>query len=96
MVRTTNSSFRATILAVASAFAGLLCNASAQMETASVRGSVTDSSGALIANATVRLIDSDRGPTSQVTTGNDGFYRLSSVRPGRYQMEVEKDRKSVV
>lgn len=90
MVRTTNSSFRATILAVASAFAGLLCNASAQMETASVRGSVTDSSGALIANATVRLIDSDRGPTSQVTTGNDGFYRLSSVRPGRYRMEVEK------
>lgn len=89
MVRTT-CSLRAVILAVTSVFAGLLCSASAQTETATIRGSVTDSSGALVPNAMVRLIDSDRGSTSRVATGRDGSYHLASVRPGRYRMEVEK------
>ena len=65
-------------------------SAYSQTETATIHGSVTDSSGALVPNATVRLIDSDRGSTSRVATGNDGSYHLVSVRPGRYSLEVEK------
>jgi hypothetical protein len=62
----------------------------AQTETASIRGSVTDSRGALISNATVRLANIDRGSVRQVMTEKDGSYYLSDVRPGRYRLEVEK------
>lgn len=61
------------------------------METAAIRGSVTDASGALVPNATVRLVDVDRGSTSQASTGRDGSYNFPGVRPGRYRMELEKD-----
>ena len=90
MVRTTYSSLPVAVLAVITVFAGLCCNAFAQTETASIRGFVTDPTGALVAGASVRLIDSDRGPATQVATGNDGSYCLTGVRPGHYRMEVEK------
>jgi Carboxypeptidase regulatory-like domain/TonB dependent receptor-like, beta-barrel len=64
-------------------------SAFAQTETASIRGSVSDSSGALIPNGTVRLVDVDRGSISEVATGRDGSYNFPSVRPGRYHMEVK-------
>jgi protocatechuate 3,4-dioxygenase beta subunit len=90
MVRTIYFSRRAAVLAVISVFAGLCGSSFAQTETASIRGLVTDSSGALVANAAVRLIDSDRGVASEVLTGNEGSYRLTGVRPGSYRMQVEK------
>lgn len=65
-------------------------SAFAQTETASIRGSVSDSSGALVPNTTVRLVDVDRGSTNEVVTGRDGSYNFPSVRPGRYRMELEK------
>ena len=61
-----------------------------QTETATIHGSVTDSSGALLPDATVRLVDVDRGSASNVATGKDGAYTLTGVRPGRYRMELEK------
>jgi len=75
----------ASLVAVA-----LLSTAHAQTETGTIRGSVTDPSGAVVPNATIRLIDIDRGINTEVVTGNGGFYTLASVRPGHYQMEVEK------
>ena len=65
-------------------------NAYAQTEAATIRGSVSDSSGAVISNAAVRLIDVDRGTRKEVQTGSSGFYSFASVAPGRYRMEVEK------
>lgn len=61
-----------------------------QTESASIRGSVSDSSGALVTNCTVRLVDVDRGSSSEVATGRDGSYNFPSIRPGRYRMELEK------
>ena len=61
-----------------------------QTETATIHGSVTDPTGAVVANATVRLLDIDRGIKSEVATDSSGFYSFASVRPGRYRMEVEK------
>src|SRR4029077_12099090 len=65
-------------------------NAYSQTEAATIRGSVTDSSGAVISSAAVRLIDVDRGTRKEVQTGSSGFYSFASVAPGRYRMEVEK------
>ena len=64
--------------------------AHAQAETGSIRGSVTDPSGAVVPGATVRLIDTDRGLQTEVATGNSGFYTFATVRPGHFRMEVEK------
>ncbi len=76
--------------AVVLAVAGPLCAAYAQTETAAIRGSVVDPSGALVVNATVRLMDLERGSITQVETGKEGSYNFPSVRPGRYRMDIEK------
>ena len=70
--------------------AALNLSAYGQAETGTIYGSVTDPSDAVVPSATVRLIDVDRGSDTEVTTGNSGLYTLASVRPGHYQMEVEK------
>lgn len=62
----------------------------AQTESGSIYGSVTDPTGAVVPSATVRLIDTDRATKTEVETGNGGFYTVTDVRPGHYQMEVEK------
>ena len=62
----------------------------AQTETGNIRGSVSDPTGAVVVNATVRLIDLDRETRSEVASGNGGFFGFADVRPGRYRMEVEK------
>src|ERR1700751_6152545 len=64
--------------------------AHAQTETGTIRGSVIDQAGAVVPNATVRLIDIDRGPQSEFATGNTGWYTFVGIRPGHYRMEVEK------
>ena len=68
----------------------LILTSHAQTETATIRGSVTDPTGAFVRDATVRLIDVDRGPQGEAATGNLGFYTFSNVRPGHYHIEVEK------
>ena len=65
-------------------------SARAQTETGTIYGSVTDPTGAVVPGATVRLIDVDRGTKTDIATGSGGFYTLADVRPGHYQMEVEK------
>src|SRR5262245_12547676 len=69
---------------------GFSATALAQTDTASVRGAVIDPSGAVVPDATVRLIDLDRGASVATATGNTGRYTFATVRPGQYQMEVEK------
>ncbi len=70
--------------------AGSLPTAHAQTENASILGSVTDPTGAVVPSATIRLIDTDRGLKSEVATGSSGFYSFPNVRPGHYRMDVEK------
>ena len=77
--------FRATL-----ALALFVTTAYAQTETGSVYGSVTDPSGAVVPDATVRLIDVDRGTKTALATGKSGFYSFPNVRPSHYRMEVEK------
>src|SRR5215469_1309343 len=70
--------------------ASFRCAAHSQNETGSIRGSVADPSGAVIPEASVRLVDVDRGIAKEIATGSGGFYFFAGVRPGRYQMEVGK------
>ncbi len=70
--------------------AGITLPAHGQTETGTIYGSVTDPTGAVVPSAIVRLIDTDRGLKSDAATGSSGFYSFPNVRPGHYQMEVEK------
>jgi len=67
---------------------GLAC---AQTDTSGIYGTVTDPTGAVVPNAAVRLIDTDRGTRNEIATGNSGLYTFADVRPGHYRMEVEKN-----
>jgi len=78
------------ILLVVGMSACFFLRAHAQTESGTIRGSVTDPSGAVVPGASVRLIDDDRRLQTEVATGNGGLYTFSTVRPGHYRMEVEK------
>lgn len=60
----------------------------AQSETATVSGQVVDPSGLNITGAQVKLVDIDRDTSTSVTTNTSGLYTFTSVKPGRYRMEV--------
>jgi hypothetical protein len=57
---------------------------------AGLQGVVTDSGGGTISGATVTLTSNDTGRAQTFTTGNDGFYRFSSLAPGLYTLTVEQ------
>jgi hypothetical protein len=65
-------------------------SAFAQDVTATITGTVTDSSGGAIAGATVTAKSVERGETYTTTTGDSGLYRLSQLPVGHYELRVEK------
>jgi len=72
---------------------GLLCfaaEAMSQTEIATISGLISDSTGAVVAGAEVKLQSVDRGTTASVTTNNAGIYVFGSVHPGPYQITVQK------
>ncbi len=66
----------------------LAASINAQTETARVQGTVTDTSGAAVAGATVKVTSIGTGRTVMVMTSGDGAYSILSLQPGRYQVEV--------
>ncbi|PYR54980.1 MAG: TonB-dependent receptor, partial [Acidobacteria bacterium] len=65
-------------------------SASAQFDTASVVGTVRDSSGAVIPDATVTLTNVETGLSIVKTTGAAGLYEFFTVKPGTYVITAEK------
>jgi hypothetical protein len=61
----------------------------AQEVTASINGTITDSSGAPIVGATVTATDTARGITYPATTNGDGAYYLTHLPVGNYAVKVE-------
>src|SRR5882672_9248016 len=64
--------------------------ASAQFDTASVVGTVKDSSGATVPDAKVTLTNTQTGVSVARTTSSDGNYEFVTVRPGVYLVSAEK------
>ena len=69
------------ILAIVVA-AALTVSAAAQ-STGTLRGQVTDPSGAVVPGATVAILQSG-GPTHSAKTGNSGMYEIGNLAPGAY------------
>ena len=64
--------------------------ASAQFDTASVVGTVRDSSGAVVPDATVTLTNTATGVSSVKISNGEGNYEFFTVRPGIYLVTAEK------
>jgi hypothetical protein len=55
-----------------------------------IRGTVTDSTGALVPDVTVTIVNVDTGITKVLTTNHDGLYDTSSIVVGTYSVTFEK------
>jgi len=53
-----------------------------------IRGSVTDASGAVIPNAKVVILDVATGTTRETRTNAQGEYQMFGLRPGSYKVSV--------
>jgi hypothetical protein len=68
--------------------AGLPAGVSAQTSTASIRGTITDSSRVAIAGAEVVAVNPATGVQRSASTNDRGFYSLSGLTPATYQLTV--------
>jgi hypothetical protein len=59
--------------------------------SADIRGSVTDATGALIPGVTVTVANVDTGVSKTFTTNQDGLYDTSSIVIGSYDVTFTKD-----
>src|SRR5687767_9302216 len=64
--------------------------AAAQLSTATVQGTVTDSTGVL-PGVTVTARETDSGYSRDATTDPEGRYTLAGLRPGTYEIRVTLD-----
>src|SRR5690349_17196979 len=56
--------------------------------TGTFSGQVTDPGGAGVPNATVKVTGENTGVTVSRTTGPEGYYTISLLKPGVYSLEV--------
>jgi hypothetical protein len=56
---------------------------------ASLEGTVSDNSGALVAGASVTATNEATGVSRNTVSGESGSYRISGLSPGRYKVDVE-------
>jgi hypothetical protein len=63
--------------------------ASAQISTATITGTVTDSSGASVAGVKVSVVETTTNFESLSETNVDGIYRVQSLQPGTYDISFE-------
>jgi len=71
-------------------FAISLATAVAQVDTGTVSGIVTDSSGAVVPGASVTLIQQETNAHAMLSTNETGFYSAPGLRPGWYDVAVTK------
>jgi hypothetical protein len=74
-------------------FAGQLffaANIQAQAIYGSISGTITDSSGAIIPNATITVTSVGKQTSETVVADSDGFYQKERLQPGLYTVKAEK------
>jgi hypothetical protein len=74
------------------AFLSILAAPGLHAQTAStgaIKGTVTDSSGAVVPNATVTATDNETGAVRTVTSGGDGSFIVTVLPLGTYRLRVQ-------
>jgi len=72
------------------ALCGLFVSSSRAQVTASISGTVTDQSGAVVAGADVTVRDVETGVVRSTATNADGRYRVLALPIGRYDVRAQK------
>ena len=68
---------------------GLAAPASAQLDTATVIGVVTDSQGGVIPGATITAVNKNSGFVRSTVSDAEGRYRVAALTPGSYEVSAE-------
>ncbi|MBS1826659.1 MAG: TonB-dependent receptor [Acidobacteria bacterium] len=63
----------------------------AQTTTATLTGSVTDTSGATVPGAVVTVTNAGTGIARRIPTSDAGYYTAALLPPGTYQIRIEKE-----
>jgi hypothetical protein len=72
---------------------GLTCcrPLSAQVETATLSGRITDPQGGSVPKAEVQIVNIDTNGVLKTATNNEGIYVFTGIQPGKYRLLVLKD-----
>ncbi|HEY2361162.1 MAG TPA: carboxypeptidase-like regulatory domain-containing protein, partial [Candidatus Angelobacter sp.] len=60
-----------------------------QLGTSTIRGTITDPSGAAVSGATVTITSLQTNLSRTLTTGSAGTYSFESILPGEYKVAIE-------
>src|SRR5262252_5003472 len=71
--------------------AALSMIAAAQSGTSTITGTVKDSAEAVVATARVRITNLQTGTIQDTTTNEAGLFRIGSLLPGTYRVEIQAD-----
>jgi carboxypeptidase family protein len=77
------------ILLVIAVIAAVISSGWAQTGSGTIRGTVKDPAGALVANASVTLLNPRTNAERKARTNAEGIYVFSSTSPGAYTVKVE-------
>jgi hypothetical protein len=78
----------ATLVLAASLLFVATGRATAQVKTATISGTVTDSAGAVVVGATVEVKNAGNGITQTAVTDSQGRYRLPDLPVGTYEVQA--------
>ena len=70
-----------------------ICGLSGELHAkvvAGVSGTITDASGAVVADATIEMKATETGIVATRQTNNDGFYAFVDLQPGHYDLQISK------
>src|SRR4051812_44917542 len=82
---------RLAMTLVVIACAGLGASGFAQStNSGDIRGTVTDTSGAVLPGVTVTVVNTNTGVTKTLTTNQDGLFDTSSIVVGAYEVTFSK------
>src|SRR4051812_44378246 len=73
---------------IATYFAASLV-ALAQIGTSTITGRVTDTSGAVVPNVSINIVQKATNTTNTAVTNSEGIYRVPSLQPGEYRVSFE-------
>ena len=63
----------------------------AQETNGIIQGTIADTAGAVMAGATVSVVNDSTAYTRSVTTAVDGSYAFTELAPGHYHLKVTKE-----
>ena len=68
----------------------ILAASSAVAQTASIVGTVSDPTGAVVSGAAITVQNTETGAVRTIASGDTGFYSVTNLEVGKYQIEVKK------